>query len=700
VKKTAVKLIKIFTAIIISAAILTAGGLATLRYFFSEEKIKEILISEGSALLKRKIEIENLRYGLGGVVLSGAALYDGTAGDSPAIIKAEEISLGFSLFDLINRKLNIKDISIKSPELMVVFDAANKTNIQKLIDEVSQTGGEKKSISADVSRINLADAKILIIEPKENFAPLAGEYIISAEIDLKDAISISNCTLELPENRGLINPNISISSTGGSVIIAGSVRLNPASLLWVYKWAPPSNHPPYLLVNGNVDGLKIEITPDKNVIIEGHAVVSSTLSNSQYGVTADGYCRVNVKQRNINIWNISGKIDSSSFFLKSLLFSFSGQLSSFDAKNLSVDIGHARALLNFIPAKLFGSVKGGIAYANGKFSGEMSVAHAGYDRGMIKGITTDISINENIIKKTGIPVNIFGNNCVASVATTDASMKRIFIDIKGQNFVIKDSAAQEGEQPTQPRPSNVNSIIPLSINGRIDLASIQYGKINLGETSINYSLSDGLLTIQRLSTNFMQGNIGAEGSISLKGAQPAASAAIRFDRVMLQNIASLNPDFQNRIYGFMSGGGRLNFFIGNNLLDSLKGNIRFQIDRGKIVNTGIQNGLGIWLSELKYKLTDLEFNTINGEIDISGRNYIINRFIFDSENIRLKLHGSMNGDFETSGMDISLELTPRFIQDIPAIAFGLKNRKEGDWYIIPFTGSGKITEGKNIKMVK
>ena len=702
-KKTVIKVIKIFVITTLIIAALIAGSLAALRYFFSEDKIKEILISETSAFLKRKIVIDDLRYGFGRVVISGFVLYDGASENDPVIFKSKELNLGFSLFDLIRKKLNIQKISIDSPEFEFVFDENNETNIEKLIRELPESGSEKESISADVSQLSLLNAKISVVDPKGYFAPLGGDYVISADIDLpkKNIVVINNCTLKLPENRGLLKPDISITKTDVSVLIEGGTELNQASLLWVYKWIPLGHAPlPYAVVSGKVDKLKIEITDDKNVIVEGRASAVSTLSNSSLNITANGYCRVNVKQRTINLWDVNGKIDSSSLLLQNLLFTFDGRLLSFDSRNVSANIAHIRPILSQIPAKLFGYVRGNLVCVNDKFSGNLSISDAGYDVDVIRGITTEITINENSIKKAGIPVILLGNNCVLSVATTDDSLKRIFVEIKGQNFVIKDMSA-EGDGGNSPsRPVSGTAAFPFSINGRIDLASVKYDKFNFGETSVNYSLSDGMLTIPSLVTNFMQGNISCKGSISLRGQQPVISATTRFDRIVLQDLAAIYPDFQKRLYGLLSGSGDINFIAGSDILSSLKGNVKFQINSGKIVNTGIQNGLGIWLSELKYKLTDLEFNNINGEISILGQNYFVDKFIFDSENIRLRLHGKINNKFEASDMNISLEFTPRFIQDIPTVGIALQNRKEGNWFVIPFLGNGKIAEGKNIKMLK
>jgi len=140
---------------------------------------------------------------------------------------------------------------------------------------------------------------------------------------------------------------------------------------------------------------------------------------------------------------------------------------------------------------------------------------------------------------------------------------------------------------------------------------------------------------------------------------------------------------------------------GQELTKSLKGKMEFTIQNGKVANTGIQNGLGIWLSELKYKLKDLEFNTIHGNFNIAGNNYYINAFSFTAPDIRLNLEGYLNRNLE-GDMKMDLEFTKNFILDLPNPAFLQLNKyKRGGWYSIPFQIKGKdITESKNITRLR
>jgi hypothetical protein len=52
-------------------------------------------------------------------------------------------------------------------------------------------------------------------------------------------------------------------------------------------------------------------------------------------------------------------------------------------------------------------------------------------------------------------------------------------------------------------------------------------------------------------------------------------------------------------------------------------------------------------------------------------------------------------------MSIKLEFNNHFIKDIPRPAVTvLAEYLSGNWYTIPFTASGSLTDSKNIKMLK
>jgi hypothetical protein len=460
------------------------------------------------------------------------------------------------------------------------------------------------------------------------------------------------------------------------------------------------------VVTGDVTNLFLRITKERNVIVEGNARASSNPHQFKaYRPRPRDSAGWNVDRQSGFISDLKGRIDSSSFLMQRLLFYFNGVLDQFEVKNASADISHIRALLSAIPDRLYGFVRGDLMYDRKMFTGNLALKNAGFDyeNKLVSGIDTDLVITGNRFRKTDIPLTVLGNRCSASVASTDDSMKNNFHQCQGKHLChrtrpFSGKRAEAGAHPRlRPRQWRFHPV-PVNITAQIDMGSVRYDKLNFGETHVNCTLAGRNITIQRFSTAFMQGEIFGDGNISFTESGPMASSSVTFNHLIVQDIASITENFKNRMYGFAYGSGQISAPLSGDILSSAKGNFEFRVDRGKIVNTGIQNGLGVWLSELKYKLTDLEFNTIYGNVTIDRDNYIINSFVFNSENIRLKIQGPLNRELETSKLDITLEFSSPFIQDVPTIAISLQNRKKGSWYIIPFIASGKITEGRNIRM--
>jgi hypothetical protein len=182
-----------------------------------------------------------------------------------------------------------------------------------------------------------------------------------------------------------------------------------------------------------------------------------------------------------------------------------------------------------------------------------------------------------------------------------------------------------------------------------------------------------------------------KGSIDYSRNYPYLELSSSFSDIKMQNIANLSDKFKNRFFGIAAGNAEIGIKLDKDedITKSLKGKIEFNVVKGKLVDTGIQNGLGIWLSGLKDKLKDLEFNKI-----------YINSFLFDGSDIRLKLDGFLTKKLE-GDIKINLEFNGDFIQDLPNPALiQLSKYKKGDWYHIPFHAKGDdITSGKNIKQV-
>jgi len=225
------------------------------------------------------------------------------------------------------------------------------------------------------------------------------------------------------------------------------------------------------------------------------------------------------------------------------------------------------------------------------------------------------------------------------------------------------------------------------------------GGYSFGKTTAGYTLARKRLQVGPIQTEFMGGEIRGRGTIDFNSPVTPVDCTVAFERLRVQNISRMSERFKDRMFGLASGNAEIGFSLSENIdvRKSFRGKMEFTIDRGKLVDTGIQNGLGILLSDLKYKLKDLEFSKIYGNFTIAGSDYQINSFLFSAPDIRLRLDGHINNELE-GDLKIDLEFTRQFIQDLPnPVLLQLNKYKRDRWYVIPFQSKGKdVTDSKNI----
>ena len=180
-------------------------------------------------------------------------------------------------------------------------------------------------------------------------------------------------------------------------------------------------------------------------------------------------------------------------------------------------------------------------------------------------------------------------------------------------------------------------------------------------------------------------------------ASPLVETKLSIDDLKVQNISSLYKQAEGRIFGNARARLDLSFRpTDKNPIDTITGSCEFAVTGGKVANTGVQNALGIWLDSLKYKLKDLEFNTISGSVAVDRGNVDIRSLIFNSPDIRIMVDGKILRRTDLSAK-LMLEFNSTFIQDIPNPAVALiqiNGYKKGKWYTIPRQVKGNISEGK------
>lgn len=683
-----IKSFKIPLIIFLSILAVLISGILALYTLIPEKKIITFITSQAEKATGKKFNISSVDYGLFGIELKGVKVVEPSETEEITLLEAESIILRLSLLSLIRDKISINHILIESLKISIEFYQDGESNISRMLKGIKREKSDDGDASADISGIELKSCEINLVSPPPQVGLPAGRYLISASINLEDKknILIDSCDLTLPDGLGRFYPVLKID-LNGPVEITGDVKIENGSLDWVYKWKKKTTVP-FMVINGDVIDMKI-----KNGIVTGKAVASSTLKNSRKLVFVNGECEVDTNKSLIFIKKSNGSIEKSTFLLNYLTLNFSGNLINFSVSNLNSQVNDLTPILSFLPDKLYGGITGGLTY-NGVYNGKLGINSLGYDAasGTVSGINTVLNIENSYVKNEAIPMMIAGYPATMSVVSLDQSFSKFFFSVKAEKVKLSGSGSGGSSGPT---------VLPIEINGRIEVADLEIGSYKFKNAGVLYSAKSDSLTISRMSAEFMGGTINLQSGISLSSSPPTGTADINIRGLKIQELIADNKKIVSRMYGTVSGRSKLNFTLSGNPADSINGNIEFTIDMGKLVDTGIQHGLGIWLSELKYKLRDLEFNRIYGNASIKSSNIYINSFIFNSQNIRLNIKGAITKDFKADNLGIDLEFTDHFISDLtPAFILGLSRYKEGTWYVVPFSANGDIMEPANIKRIK
>ncbi len=691
-KLTRLKIFRVISVSLLSVLLLFSLSAFTVLYFFPESRLLARLTTMARQATGRLITISHLKYGIRGVYLGRVVIHDGLSEKDPVILTADEVRLMFVIKSLfLEKTFKVKSVSMKNLNFIIQYDDKGVSNIERIYQSIHKGDGSAGP-GASIESIRFTNAGISLRNAPKVLKPLEGDYSITGEISLNQdkSLHLSNCSIKMPENRGRLWPELSLTMNNGDFKIFGDVKLADASLRWVYMWGDNLTLP-YDVVNGNV--FDLEITKNH---VSGRAVALSTLNNSTGTVSADGRCHVSISGNTVLLSEVKGALNGSTFLLQKLLFSFKGDIIQFIVKDMDVRVEHVRPLLDFLPDKLTGKVAGSISFQKGLYNADMDLLGVSFDQKskFITDLTTSITVRNNIFRKKDIPLKFMDYPCSVSIASTDPNFKKLFVDVSAESIVF-----DEKKIPSGTSREEVN--VPVEITGRVSIGELKADSFAMKKINVSYSILKDTVSFHRITGEFTGGSIMGKGSIDLGQNPPGASVSFQFSDIKIQNLDIVKEKFNERLFGLVHGKAMLNFSLNRDISKSLNGRVELQIDRGKLVDTGIQNGLGIFLSELKYKLNNLEFNAIYGNLTFEGESIKANSIIFNSDNVRLKIEGDFNRDLIARPLMINLEFNRHFIQDLPGpIALGLSKYQTGSWYVIPFSCTGDITESKNIKRLR
>lgn len=698
---------KLLKYILISSAVIITiiiSALILFVHYFPEEKLLGIITERLEKTLNKKVEIRSIQYGIEGIVLNDVKLYNGLSAEDELIMSARNASIRLSLLPLLNQELIISRINLINLKINLTFEN-ERLKIADLFK--ADESGNESAVSATISYISFTDASVTLKDAPRYLVPLEGEYRLNGDIilDKENNFNIKKFKAVLPEDRGVMSSDlIEVSIADDNFKLIGDVNCDKCRLPWVYKF---SSNRKFSLPFENFSGEIRNLTITKSAV-EGLADGKSLLSNSAY-VEAEGACRVDIADIiMINLINVKGRINKSSVFANEVSFSTGGYLKKLTISDIDVDLNQIKVFFPSLPQKLYGRVSGNIDARNKKISGNVTIRNGGFDRdeGIISDINTELNIKDNSFYKENIKALIYNQPCFISISTSDGSMDKIALNLSMKEFKFNMIRNKDSESDFGPVK------IKNWIYGRINIDKLYIKKAEVTDFTMDYSLQDGALVLNRIFGNSMGGIIKSRCTVDISEKKPPVIFALSFNNIKIQNIAALLNESAGRFFGIARGEANIKFNAGSkeDIYNSLKGNVEFFIDKGKFLNTGIQKGLSVWLSELEFKLKDLEFNTVYGNFNISGNNYNIKSLMCNATDIKLSMDGFFTKRLDEGKVPgdtiIKLEFNQNFIKDIANIPQQFAQTspyitKKGNWYIMSFQNKGDdITDSKNIKRLQ
>ncbi len=683
---------KITAIAILSVAAAGFIGTAVLYRIFPGERVRSMAAERAEKALKRKVRIGGIEYGLRGIHFTDVIVYDGPTEKDGVLARANRGRVSISLNALLRLRFDLNYITLEGFKLNI-FWKDGVSNVGRLIHDMATD--EAPAPRTKIKYISLAEAELGLVNPPGVLKPLAGTYGIRGTADITDLknISITDLNIRLPEKRGLLkSDSVRIErGEGGGFALRANVKLESCSLLWVYGWKDGAPLP-FRSFDGAVKDLAVtqqEVT--------GHARGTGQLPGGR-ALSVDGFCKVTIPTRHTLVYDTSGEMGKSKVSLKALSIQQSGEIDRMALSKLSVDFSDIRGLLPFLPEGLYGTATGEFSLEKGVVNAELAISGAslGHEKKILSGIDGIFRIVNNSFQKENIDIRVLDTPFRVSVATTGRSFSSFTVNAEASEMVIDpDKSAASGLDFS-------NITIPVTVTGRAAIQKLDIGSYGFTQAFAAFTTSRKQVNLNRVAARFMGGSLEGRGTIDFSRNAMDIETSFSFEKVRIQNIAELSEKFKNRAFGTAKGRAELGLRAskGEEALKSMKGRLEFTVSDGKLVDTGIQNGLGAVLSDMRYKLKDLEFSSIYGNFNIAGGNYYVNLFQFEAPDIRLKLDGYFNRDLD-GDMKVQLEFNKNFIQDLPNPALlRLNAYKQGPWYSIPFKIQGNITRSENITRLK
>lgn len=687
--KTSIKFLLIFFSIISFLTIITA---ALLFYYFPEEKLLNIISENIEQRINKNVSIESINYSLRGLSLSNITLTDIENGD--VFFSADKVELSFSLKKLLQKEIKLNKLYIYSPSIKLTY-YNNVFNINNLLKKNEPVKNKKDAskIQVNIPEMSIYEGNVSFETDSEKFMFLEGNYKISTDLVTNlgsKNIIINNSKVSLPSSRGELSLNTKIDYSNNNIIINSDITTEKFTLEWLFK-NPAKSPVPFKTFEGHIKSLFVDIKQKYfSCSFDGNSHIAD---NKIF--TGTGNAHYNFENNTITLSEIKANLDKSKYNISKMMIYLKSSKVHFSANSFYSTFADLRYFVN-LPPKLYGTVSGSLYYYN-KISANLSL-NAGWDYNnkTISDFKTDIEIKDNKFKEEKIPFKIMGTPAQISIAAAGENFDKFITYLYIDNFDFTNNESTSTSSP--PKSSNISINIPVDVSGKVYINKLKVKKYTFTKNFISFTAHKNFVNFNKLVSNFEGSTIQGNGNIILTGT-PVLNIYTNFNNLKIQNLSKYFIEFDKRFFGTANGKLSLSIPL-NGDASALKGKIIFSIRNGKLVDTGLQGALGLFLEPLKYKLKDLEFNTVYGNFDIFGNNYRINSFVFNSNDFRISMNGQMNRNL-ISDTSIRVEFNEAFIKDIPNLAYLQLNKyKTGLWYTLTIDQEGDITKSNSFRINK
>ncbi len=225
--------------------------------------IHKIAIEEAQKFLKRKIEIESLRFNwLKGVVLNNVKVYQKES-STEVLVEAEKVSIGLIFIPGFKQHtLILPFINIQSPSLHLIHQANGQWNFSDLLSPAATANEKPSPLSISVGSIHLLNGKIRLddVQPQGLWTEFFDQINLKVGLSYK-GISFDG-SLTLPKKDGMLSVNGSYQPLNQSLNSALIIKnIKPLDYLKIIPVQLP-----FTLTSGTINDLNAHLDYSKEKI--------------------------------------------------------------------------------------------------------------------------------------------------------------------------------------------------------------------------------------------------------------------------------------------------------------------------------------------------------------------------------------------------------------------------------------------------